>query len=81
VPEKSVNPYSKCPTLFGHFYVSCIVLEASMKKEIITKTQGSLLTALCVGLKLFLVSDNIHAKESFESSPETKDSDTQISRF
>jgi len=44
-----------------------------MKKEIITKTQGSLLTALCVGLKLFLVSDNIHAKESFESSPETKD--------
>lgn len=44
-----------------------------MKKEIITKTQGSLLTTLCVGLKLFLVSDNIHAKENFESSPETKD--------
>lgn len=44
-----------------------------MKKEIITKTQGSLLTALCVGLNLFLVSGNIHAKESFETSPETKD--------
>lgn len=41
--------------------------------KIITQTQGSLLTALCVGLNLFLVSGDINAKESFETSPETKD--------
>ena len=44
-----------------------------MTKEIITKTQGSLFTALCVGFNLFLVSGDINAKESFETSSETKD--------
>ena len=40
--------------------------------KIITQTQGGLLTALCVGLNLFLVSGDIHAKDSFETSPGTK---------
>jgi hypothetical protein len=44
-----------------------------MMNKIINQTQGSLLTALCVGLNLFLVSGDINAKESFETLPETKD--------
>jgi hypothetical protein len=40
--------------------------------KINTQTQGSLLTALCVGFNLFLVSADINARDSFEASPETK---------
>jgi hypothetical protein len=40
--------------------------------KLITQPQGHLLTVVCVGLNLFLISGNINAKESYEALPETK---------